>query len=86
VCQCEDTGEGMSRFTDLIEWKYMKTCKRCHEEKELSEFCKDAVEKDGLRRICNPCNREQFAQWRERQQEAEKPKNQFKRDVAASWI
>ena len=33
----------------------MKTCKECNIEKDLSEFHKDKIQKDGLRNICKIC-------------------------------
>lgn len=41
----------------------MKTCLRCSEEKELGEFGKDKVRKDGLKVYCRPCDRAMQAQW-----------------------
>lgn len=35
----------------------MKTCNRCKETKELSEFGKDKTKKDGARTICKDCDR-----------------------------
>lgn len=39
----------------------MKTCSRCKQNKELSEFSKDSSTKDGLRANCRICNR---AYWK----------------------
>ena len=36
----------------------IKKCKRCHQEKEESEFGKDKNTKSGLRIYCKDCNRE----------------------------
>ena len=35
----------------------MKKCTKCHEEKPLSDFCKDKQKKDGLRFTCKACDK-----------------------------
>lgn len=32
-----------------------KECRRCHEEKPISEFCKSSNQRDGLQTWCKPC-------------------------------
>ena len=43
----------------------MKTCTRCNEAKERTEFYKDRTKKDGLTSSCKQCARERSRKWRE---------------------
>lgn len=43
----------------------MKTCKKCHEEKELSEFHKNKPSKDGHINKCRSCVKPYNAKYRE---------------------
>jgi hypothetical protein len=42
----------------------MKTCTKCGEEKELSEFYKDKTKSLGVRPSCKACNKEGEAKYR----------------------
>jgi len=42
----------------------MKKCSKCHETKELTEFCKNKNKKDGLNIICKPCARTSKIIWK----------------------
>lgn len=44
-----------------------KVCSKCGEEKELSEFCKHKIEKDGLSSICKQCKKQQDFLYRNTQ-------------------
>lgn len=46
----------------------MKTCNKCEESKELSEFAPDSRNKDGRQGICLECRKIQKKQFRERLQ------------------
>lgn len=41
-----------------------KSCLRCGESKDLSDFFKDKTTKDGLHRHCKPCYSARKAKWR----------------------
>lgn len=40
----------------------MKRCSRCEEDRELSEFRRDATKKDGHHSVCKDCRRETDAE------------------------
>ena len=42
----------------------MKKCSKCHETKELTEFSKRSISKDGLAPYCKVCDRQSIKQWR----------------------
>ncbi len=42
----------------------MKTCTKCKIEKELSEFCRDRSQKDGLHYRCRDCCRKYQLEYR----------------------
>lgn len=49
----------------------MKTCRKCHKEKALTEFHKDSSSKDCLRVVCKICvNKNQARNVRERKAQA----------------
>jgi hypothetical protein len=43
----------------------MKNCKKCKEDKSLSDFGKNKREKSGLATICKPCNVISVREWRQ---------------------
>lgn len=46
-----------SRFSGFIGYSQMKTCSKCHEEKEFVEFNKNRTTKDGYQFHCRDCQR-----------------------------
>ena len=48
----------------------MRRCNRCEIEKLFNEFYKDRTKKDGLRKICKECNKEQRKVYREANKDA----------------
>lgn len=44
----------------------MKTCVKCHQPKELTEFFKDAKMPGGRRNDCKACKQKSTYQWREK--------------------
>lgn len=41
----------------------MKICKKCGEQKPVTEFGKHAIGRDGLRSVCRECNNNSFAEY-----------------------
>lgn len=46
-----------------------RICRKCHEEKSLSELTKNKRLKDGVDRICKPCTNAMFSDWVDRNKE-----------------
>ena len=53
----------------------MKTCTKCGVTKELSEFSKNALAKDGLQSRCKQCQNQYGRKWHEANKEKVKEKN-----------
>jgi hypothetical protein len=61
----------------------MKTCKKCNEVKDLSQFCKNKAIKDGLHYYCKECCRSYDASYRsneevKKRRSKERKENYFK--------
>lgn len=56
----------------------MKTCSKCLVEKELNEFGKHKISKDGYRYVCKHCNKQDAASWDQRNPEKSKNRQLLK--------
>lgn len=54
------------RRSDDVDGKNMKKCPRCLEDKPVSEFHKNATNKDGLGYYCRQCSNQRLKEWREK--------------------
>ncbi len=54
-----------------------KTCSKCKEKKEISFFCKNKRNKDGLNGVCRDCKHKEKVRWRK--ENPEKLKEEKKR-------
>lgn len=64
----------------------MKICKKCKEEKELSEFGKDKTSKDGLSAKCSVCYKQYYLETREKRLEVSKIYNQNNKEKKSEYV
>jgi hypothetical protein len=58
----------------------MKTCSKCKEEKELTEFCKDKFKKSGLKSSCKKCNNLYYIKHKDKNKEYAKQYSQINKE------
>jgi hypothetical protein len=64
----------------------MKKCPKCNIEKNLNEFSKNSLKKDGLQRICKLCVKEQDARLFKQNPEKIKQRNKRYSNKTYEWF
>jgi tRNA nucleotidyltransferase/poly(A) polymerase len=47
----------------------IKKCRECHEDKEINDFAKNKLTKDGHLNVCKVCDRHQKKEWYQKNKE-----------------
>ena len=63
----------------------VKVCNKCHQEKDLQDFCKGKEYKDGRRNVCKRCHTNYMINYYKNNPEKTAEKNRMNTKFVPSW-